>query len=56
MPDTGGRKGTCQWLEGEPADRDFCGRPAFAQSDWCLEHYLRVYKTKPVKQTEEMLL
>lgn len=34
---------TCQWLEGEPRQRNFCGRPVVAASAWCGEHHARVY-------------
>lgn len=39
---------TCQWLEGEPRDRNFCDQPVGLRanglpSPYCPEHHARVY-------------
>lgn len=34
---------TCQWIEGNPKDRNFCGKPTVGGSSWCEEHYARVF-------------
>lgn len=39
---------TCQWLDGDPADRRFCGRPVTehpdgSRSSYCAEHHSRCY-------------
>ena len=34
----------CQWLHGEPKDRDFCGDPIRAGSPYCPEHHERCYR------------
>ena len=31
----------CQWLEGEPRERDFCGAPVIASASYCEAHYRR---------------
>lgn len=43
-------RGTCQYIEGEPADRNFCGAPAVRDTGiphaapvWCEKHLRRVY-------------
>lgn len=43
-------KGTCQYIEGEPADRNFCGAPAVRDTGiphaapvWCEKHLRLVY-------------
>ena len=44
---------TCQWLEGEPAMRAFCGLPVVKGTSWCLAHAKRVFrKAKPIEVTE----
>lgn len=42
----------CQWLEGDPKDRNFCGRPVKkgAKYPWCEEHHARVYQKPTAKQ------
>lgn len=47
---------TCQWLEGAPSDRNFCGKPALPRSSWCEEHHQVVFASPPKKEgdvTEE---
>lgn len=44
----------CQWLEGEPRDRRFCGRPTVRdpggrRSSWCAEHYDRCHDLETPK-------
>lgn len=34
---------TCQWIHGDPRDRDFCGKPTLPGSSYCREHYERCY-------------
>lgn len=34
---------TCQWLEGEPAERDFCGKKSEPGISYCLEHGVVCY-------------
>lgn len=43
-------RGTCQYIEGEPADRNFCGAPAVRDTGiphaapvWCEKHLRLVY-------------
>lgn len=33
---------TCQFLEGDPAERGFCGKPT-ARGSYCAEHYDRCH-------------
>ena len=40
----GGVTGWCQWLEGEPKERNFCGARTNAGSSWCPDHYSRVFR------------
>jgi hypothetical protein len=47
--DSSGNPGGCQYLKGEPSERDFCGRKTTAAarggpSSWCEEHYKAVYE------------
>lgn len=56
-------RGHCQWLHGEPADRDFCKSPAvriegarFASTSWCLEHAKVVYMPPKPTSREVMRL
>lgn len=39
----------CQWIEGEPKDRQFCGKKTVNRangdpSPWCADHLARVYR------------
>lgn len=34
----------CQWIEGEPRDREFCGKPTYARTSWCRAHLARIYR------------
>lgn len=34
---------TCQWIEGNPVDRDFCGADTKPRSSYCPEHHARCY-------------
>lgn len=39
---------TCQWLHGDPRDRDFCGQPTTKHPDgrrssYCEEHHARCW-------------
>lgn len=34
---------TCQWLEGEAKERNFCGELVIEGKSWCPEHYKRVF-------------
>lgn len=45
---------TCQWIEGEPRERNFCGKPAKAGSSYCEEHHKRCWR--PATAHEEKLL
>ena len=43
---------TCQWLHGEPAERNFCGEPVKCGSSYCAEHHAMVWqKPDPKKHT-----
>ena len=33
----------CQWLDGDPKHRRFCGKPTHNNSSWCEEHYRVVF-------------
>ncbi len=33
----------CQWLEGDPRDRNFCNLPVKEDSSYCEEHHKRCY-------------
>ncbi len=33
----------CQWLDGEPRERAFCGNATLPESAYCAEHHGRVY-------------
>lgn len=35
---------TCQWLEGEPRDRNFCAAPVQVDSPYCPEHHAICYE------------
>jgi hypothetical protein len=37
-----GEPGTCQWIEGEASERNFCGEKV-SSGAWCSEHRRRVY-------------
>lgn len=39
---------TCQWLYGEPKERDFCKLQAKAESSYCEGHHNICYVTKPL--------
>lgn len=32
----------CQWIEGEPCERNFCQRETVWNTSWCREHLARV--------------
>lgn len=34
---------TCQWIEGEPRARVFCGAPSVQGKSYCLEHAKRCF-------------
>ena len=36
-----GKKGTCQWIDGEGSSRNFCGAPC--RGSWCEAHIRRVF-------------
>lgn len=36
----------CQWVEGEPKERDFCGKPVKPGSSYCEHHHARCYYKK----------
>lgn len=38
FPDMGSPHKTCQWLDGEPRERRFCGEPAVKGQSWCAHH------------------
>ena len=38
--------GTCQWLDGEPKERNFCGAKAQPGSSYCPGHHRRCYKSE----------
>ncbi|MEK9917994.1 MAG: GcrA family cell cycle regulator [Pelagibacteraceae bacterium] len=40
---TTGSASTCQWIHGEPRERNFCGVQSIAGHSWCAEHYSRVF-------------
>lgn len=42
QPDDENDHGCCQWIDGEPAERVFCGQPLWSGA-WCIEHYQRVH-------------
>jgi hypothetical protein len=42
---------TCQWLDGEPRDRNFCGEPSQPGSSYCAEHHARCWYKAPGKAT-----
>ncbi|MBE0530257.1 MAG: hypothetical protein IH626_05475 [Rhodospirillales bacterium] len=42
VPAVGSR--TCQWIEGEPRARDFCGAPVREGSSYCEAHHARCYR------------
>lgn len=37
---------TCQWLHGDPKDRNFCGQKTRHGSSWCDEHKKIVFARK----------
>lgn len=43
----------CQWLYGEPTERDFCGAPAKPGSSYCDEHHARCYVAPALRQTSK---
>lgn len=47
-----GKSGGCQYLHGDPAVRDFCGKPTVNAGSraWCAEHYVVVYDRVVVKK------
>ncbi len=40
---------TCQFLDGEPRSRRFCGEPTFNFSSYCEEHFAVCYRPEPRK-------
>lgn len=42
--------GGCQWLHGEPTDRNFCGNPRQVSSPYCDHHHERCYMPAPKKK------
>lgn len=34
---------TCQWLEGEPKERNFCGDPSVPGKSYCARHAARCF-------------
>lgn len=42
-PTPTGETGGCQFLHGEPADRNFCGHAVKPGTVWCEHHHARVY-------------
>lgn len=40
---------TCQWIEGEPRDRQFCGAPTQSRSSYCPTHHARCYQAPAVE-------
>ena len=38
---------TCQWLEGEAKERNFCGEPTIGVTSWCMAHHKRVFIRMP---------
>lgn len=45
-----GRVKTCQWIEGEPRGRDFCGAPVLGGSPYCEAHHRRCYRVLTVSE------
>lgn len=43
---------TCQWIEGEPCDRDFCGKPARPGSSYCDAHHARCWVRPETRQAD----
>lgn len=43
---------TCQWIEGEPRDREFCGEPARAGSSYCEAHHRRCWLPPATRQAD----
>lgn len=41
---------TCQWIEGEPRLRQFCGQPCQEGSSYCPGHHTRVYAVGLARQ------
>lgn len=55
VPTSPGFEATCQWIEGEPIDRDFCGAPVThrngVRSSYCEEHHERCGRPMERKKT-----
>lgn len=49
----GPRHKTCQWLHGEPEQRDFCAAPVKADSSYCETHHARCYLKPKTELTED---
>lgn len=45
---------TCQFLEGEPHDRNFCGQPTKPGSPYCPEHHRICYR-KPTESEMRLI-
>jgi DNA-binding MarR family transcriptional regulator len=43
LPDAGPMPKACQWIEGEPRQRQFCGTDAVPGRPWCDGHLARVF-------------
>lgn len=41
------RPKTCQWIEGEPRDRNFCADAVQEDSSYCAAHHARCYVKVP---------
>lgn len=47
------RPTTCQWLEGEPRERNFCGDATQPGSSYCATHHARCFIKRPLTQKGE---
>lgn len=45
---------TCQWIEGEPSGRAFCGDPTKPGSSYCEAHHARCYR-KPTAAEKRLM-
>ncbi len=52
--DTGGKPGRCQWLDGEPSERRYCGRRTITPtSSFCAGHALKAFIGFPRVEAQE---
>ncbi len=51
--DEGWRPRTCQWIEGEPRDRGFCGEPVQPGSSYCPKHHAICWHPVPKNGGED---